>query len=66
MLNLKAERLKQCYSVPKFSELTGVHRRTIEDIEKRGDCMLSTAYNFAKALVITLNDLYTEDTAEEQ
>lgn len=65
MLNLKAIRLSQGISVPKFSEMTGVHRRTIEDIEKRGDCMLSTAYKFAQALGITLNDLYVEDTAEE-
>lgn len=63
MLNLKAIRLSKGYSVPKFSELTGVHRRTIEDIEKRGDCMLSNAYKFAKALGVTLDDLYNEDEA---
>lgn len=60
MLNLKRIRLEKGYSVPKFSELTGVHRRTIEDIEKRGDCMLSTAYKFAVALGVMLNDLYTD------
>ena len=65
MVKLKAIRLSQGISVPKFSEMTGVHRRTIEDIEKRGDCMLSTAYTFAKALGITLNDLYSDETAEE-
>lgn len=64
MLNLKAARLERGISVPKFSEMTGVHRRTIQDIENRGDCMLSTAYKFAKALGITLNDLYTEDAEE--
>ena len=65
MLNLKAIRLEKGYSVPKFSEMTGIHRRTIEDIEKRGDCMISTAYKFALALKVTLNDLYTEDVSED-
>lgn len=65
MFNLKAIRLEKGYSVPKFSEMTGIHRRTIQDIEKRGDCMLSTAYKFAKALNVTLNDLYTGETAED-
>ncbi len=65
MLNLKAIRLEKGYSVPKFSEMTGIHRRTIEDIEKRGDCMISTAYKFALALNVTLNDLYAEDVSED-
>ena len=50
MLNLKAIRLQKGYSIPKFSELTGIHRRTIEDIEKRGDCKISIAYKFAQTL----------------
>ena len=56
MLNLKAIRLKKGYSIPKFSELTGIHRRTIEDIEKRGDCKISIAYKF---------ELYDEKTSED-
>ena len=61
MLKLKQIRLKQGISVPKMSEITGIHRRTIEDLEKRGDCMLSTAYKLAKALGVTLNDIYTDE-----
>lgn len=61
MLKLKQIRLNQGISVPKISEMTGIHRRTIEDLEKRGDCMLSTAYKLAKALGVTLNDIYTDE-----
>jgi DNA-binding XRE family transcriptional regulator len=65
MLKLKELRLEKGYSVPKLSELSGIHRRTIQDIEKRGDCMLSTAFKLAKVLNVTLNDIYTPDEAEE-
>lgn len=61
MLKLKQIRLNQGISVPKMSEMTCIHRRTIEDLEKRGDCMLSTAYKLAKALGVTLNDIYTDE-----
>ncbi len=61
MLNLKKLRMEQGLSVPKFAELSGTHRRTIEDIEKRGDCMLSTAAKFAKVLNVSLTELYTLD-----
>lgn len=44
-------------SVPKLSELTGLSRRTIEDLEKRGDCLVSNALKIADALGVTLNDL---------
>lgn len=64
MLKVKELRLSKGLSVPKLSELTGLHRRTIEDLEKRGDCMISNAYKIAKALNVTLNDLYCEDGGE--
>lgn len=60
-LHLKEIRKSQGLSVAKLSEATGVHRRTIEDIEKRGDCMLSTAFKLASALGVSLNDLYHDD-----
>ena len=65
MLHLKEIRLEKGLSVPKLVELSGVSRRTIQDIEKRGDCMLSTAALLAQALDCTLNDLYTLDAPED-
>ena len=59
MLNLRDIRLDRGLSVQKLADLTGLHRRTIQDIESRGDCMLSTAFHLAKALGVSLNDLYT-------
>ena len=58
LLHLKEIRLAQELSVPQLVERSGISRRTIHDIEKRGDCMLSTAYILATALGCTLNDLY--------
>ena len=61
----RIEGIKKGYSIPKFSELTGIHRRTIEDIEKRGDCKISIAYKFAQTLGVTLDELYDEKTPED-
>jgi DNA-binding XRE family transcriptional regulator len=63
-LKLKEIRQSKGISVLKLSELTGIHRRTIEDLEKRGDCMLSKAFTLAQALGVTLNDIYTQDETE--
>lgn len=56
-MNLRAIRQKQGLSVPKLSALADVPVRTIEDIEKRGDCKVSTAIKLAKALNVSLDAL---------
>ncbi len=56
-LMLKEIRISKGISVPKLVELSGLSRRTIQDIEKRGDCMLSNAYIIAKSLNISLDEL---------
>ena len=56
-MKLKKIRLEKKISVPKLSEITGLHRRTIEDIEKRGDCVVSNAIKLALALNVDLNEL---------
>ena len=58
-LYIKEYRLKAGISVPKMVELTGISRRTIQDIEKRGDCLVSNALAISQALGLTLNDLLT-------
>ena len=42
-MNLRMIRLSQNLSVPKLVELSGVPRRTIQNIEKNDDCNVSTA-----------------------
>lgn len=56
-MNLRTLRLEKSLSVPALSRLSGVPVRTIEDIEKRGDCKVSTAIKLAAALNVTLDDL---------
>lgn len=64
MLNLKNLRSDSGLSIRALSELSGVPKRTIEDIEARGDCRISTAYTLCKALGCSLDDFYTEDNQE--
>lgn len=62
MLKLKELRSERNLSVPQLVELSGLSRRTIQDIEKRGDCMLSNAVKLSIALNVSLNELWqTED-----
>lgn len=56
-MKLKEIRLSQGLSVPKLVELSGVPRRTIQDIEKNDDCKVSTALKLANALNVTLDEL---------
>ena len=64
MLKLKELRNAAGLSVRALSELCGLSRRTIEDIEARGDCRISTARGICKALGCPLDDFYTEDEEE--
>lgn len=64
MLKLKELRKQAGLSVNALSTLSGVSRRTIEDIEARGDCRISTAYQLCKALNCTLDDFYKEEAGE--
>lgn len=56
-MNLKKIRLEQGLSVPALSRLSNVPIRTIEDIERRGDCKVSTAKLLASALNVSLDNL---------
>ncbi len=56
-MKLKQIRNEQKLSVAKLSVLSGVPLRTIQDIEKAGDCRVSNAKKLAKALGVTLDEL---------
>lgn len=64
MLRLKELRNKSGLSVRALSELCGLSRRTIEDIEARGDCRISTAYTICKGLGCSLDEFYFEETGD--
>ena len=56
-MNLKEIRKSKGLSVPQLVELSGLSRRTIQDIEKRGDCLVSNAIKLAQALEVSLDEL---------
>lgn len=56
-LYIKEHRKKAGISVPKMSEITDIPIRTIEALEKRGDCLVSNALKIAQALGLKLDDL---------
>ncbi|MEG2649475.1 MAG: helix-turn-helix transcriptional regulator [Eubacterium sp.] len=65
-MNLKQIRNAQGLSVQKLADRTGLHRRTLQDIEKRDDCLVSNAILLADALGVTLDELCrTKDEAVE-
>lgn len=64
MLKLKELRKTAGLSIQALANLCGVSRRTIEDIEARGDCRISTAYTICKALDCSLDEFYTEEAGE--
>ena len=60
-LLIKDIRQSKNISVPKLAELTGIPRRTIQDIERRGECRIANAYIIAKALNVTLDELVSDE-----
>lgn len=63
-MRLKEIRTARGLSVPKLVELSGVPRRTIQDLEARGDGRISTAIKLADALGVTLDELCRDEAAE--
>lgn len=63
-MRLKELRTQRGLSVPKLVELSGVPRRTIQEIENRNDCRVSTAIQLADALGVTLDELCRDEAAE--
>ena len=63
-MRLKEIRTEKGLSVPKLVELSGVPRRTIQDLEARGDGRVSTAIKLADALGVTLDELCRDEVAE--
>jgi len=56
-MRLKEIRTERGLSVPQLVKISGVPRRTIQEIENRNDCRVSTAVLLADALGITLDEL---------
>lgn len=63
-MNLKQIRFEKGLSVPQLVALSGVPRRTIQDIEKNNNCKVDTAIKLADALGVTLDELCRDKAAE--
>ena len=60
-MNLKKIRTEKGYTIPQLAEKTGIPKRTIEDIQRRGDCLVSNALKLATALGVTLDELCKDE-----
>lgn len=56
-MRLREIRTHKGLSVPQLAELSGVPRRTIQDLEARNDGRVSTLIKLADALGVTLDEL---------
>lgn len=56
-MRLKEIRTEKGLSVPKLADLSGVPRRTIQDLEARDDGRISTAIKLADSLNVSLDEL---------
>ena len=56
-MKLKEARTAKGITIPQLAEITGIPKRTIEDIQRRGDCLVSNAIKLADALGVTLDEL---------
>ena len=56
-MQLKQIRQNQKLSVPQLVNISDISRRTIQEIEKRNDCLVSNAIKLADALGVTLDEL---------
>lgn len=63
-MQLKKIRKLKNLSVPALAELSGVPRRTIQDLEARDDGRVSTMIKLADALGVTLDELCREKAVE--
>lgn len=56
-MNLKEIRTQKGLTIPQLAEISGIPKRTIEDIQRFGECKVSTAIKLADALGVTLDEL---------
>lgn len=63
-MNLKDIRNEKGFTMPQLSKESGIPIRTIENIQRNGDCLVSNAIKLADALGVSLDEL-CRNKAEE-
>lgn len=66
MLMLKEILAARKMKIASLVRLSGVSRRTIEEILRRGDCRISTARLLCDALECPLDEFFTSDPKEPE
>lgn len=56
-MNVQQLRKTKGLTVQQLADKSGLSKRTLEDIIRRGDCMVSNAVKIANALEVTLDEL---------
>lgn len=52
--------------MPQLVELSGLSRRTIQEVEKRDTCSVNTAIKLADALGVTLDELCRDNLQSKE
>lgn len=63
-MRIKELRIEKGMTVQQLADAAGLSKRTVEDILRRGDCVVSNAIKLADALGVTLDELCRDQTAE--
>jgi transcriptional regulator with XRE-family HTH domain len=56
-MNIQKIRKEQGLTIQQLADKSGIPKRTLEDIIRRNDCMVSNAMKIAQALNVTLDEL---------
>lgn len=64
-MNIKEIRVEKGMTVQQLADAAGISKRTLEDIIRRGDCLVSNAVKLADALGVTLDELCRDTAAHE-
>lgn len=56
-MNIQKLRKEKGLTVQQLADAAGLSKRTVEDIIRRGDCMVSNAIKLSDALGVTLDEL---------
>jgi len=63
-MNLKRLKESKNMTVQQLADAAGISKRTLEDIMRRGDCLVSNAIKLADVLGVTLDELCRDKTEE--
>lgn len=56
-MNIQQLRKEKGFTVQQLADASRLSKRTLEDILRRGDCLVSNALKLADALGVTLDEL---------